>query len=93
MGFPEGTTVLRGHHYDNVIVARATIRGIAVLAGITFLGIGISIAAAQAAPARTVATALALLELAIGIGSAIGAQLLATGSAPESADACRRPSP
>jgi hypothetical protein len=93
MGFPEGTTVLRGHHYDNMIVAGATITGIAVLACITFLAFSISIAGAQAAPARSVATALAQFELAIGIGSAIGAQLLAAGSAQESADACRRLSP
>jgi predicted MFS family arabinose efflux permease len=69
--------------YATLAIARATVPGIAVLASITFLGISISIAAvvygiAQAAPSRTVATALALLESAIAIGSAVGAQLLAT---------------
>jgi MFS family permease len=69
--------------YATLAIARVTVPGIAVVAGVTFLGVSISIAAvvygiAQAAPARTVATALALLESAIAIGSAIGAQLLAT---------------
>jgi MFS family permease len=69
--------------YATLAVARASIPGTAVLASITFLGFSISTAAvvygiAQAAPPRVVATALALLETAIGIGTAVGAQLLAT---------------
>jgi MFS family permease len=69
--------------YATLAIVRATIPGTAVLADVTFLGISIAIAAvvygiAQAVPQRTVGTALALLETAIAIGSAIGAQLLAT---------------
>jgi predicted MFS family arabinose efflux permease len=69
--------------YATLAIARATVPGTALLAGITFLGISISISAvvygiAQPAPPRTVATALALLETAIAIGTAVGAQLQAT---------------
>jgi hypothetical protein len=69
--------------YATLAVARATIPGTAALTGVACLGIGISIAAvvygiAQVAPRHAVATALALVESAIAIGSALGAQLLAT---------------
>jgi hypothetical protein len=69
--------------YATLAITRATIPGAAVLTGVTFLGISLAVAAvvygiAQAAPRHTVATALALLESAIAIGSAVGAQLLAT---------------
>jgi MFS family permease len=74
---------LAGCGYAALAITRATIPGTALLAGLTFLGISVSIAAlvygiAQSAPSRSVATGLALLESAIAIGSAIGAQLLAT---------------
>jgi MFS family permease len=86
LGVPAATAsamALAACGYATLGIARATISGTAVVAVVTFLGISISIAAvvygiAQAAPPRTVGTALALLESAIAIGSAIGAQLLAT---------------